>query len=761
MLAWEAVRMKTSSSPSYRDGDARHLILMVAVVLAASLLPGAAPRGQEGIAGPLTQVSGPSPFIDCTADDPESQSGSPQHHSEVEPWVAVNPSDPLHIVASWQQDWWTNGASRGQPVGVSFDGGMSWQTVTVPGTCRCTGGDLYRIGDPWLSFGPDGTIHHISLALGPENAMLVSRSTDGGLTWSTALELIRGSHPFLYDKESITADPTDPAYVYAAWDREDRSRLRGPALFTRSVDGGLTWEPARIIHDPRPRSQTLGHQIVVHPDGTLFDFFAEIHQALGGPLYLAFKTSADRGETWWPPGVARRALGIQAVRAVTPSERITLRDAAFIFDVAMDRRNGNFYAVWQEGSFSNFLYSQVAFSMSTDGGLTWSAPLTINATPDDIFYLNRQAIIPSVHVSDNGMVGVSFYDFRFDDETSGELTDYWFTWCHPDAADCSRPGRWRNELRLTDESFDFLQAPAVGDRLFLGDYVGLTAAGDDFLPVFTMPHDDDPSSVFLRRVTIPPVVDPGSNGYWKHQVRAHLTGRGRPHQTTKELFIYLADLKHLYDVFDDVKRLDGLAAVLDPPAPADMRTRLEQHLMTLLLNLTSVRLSPFAELGEGATVKEAIDAIVAVGQDPDADGLALEAAKDLAERLNHGDLSVIPNEELMRARSRLRREPAGLRGSPVRELPGLRGSEPLSASPEMGRRLNLLQGGTLSAERLDGWGLVRVEIQALQVAPDPLGPEAVAGFDRARVMPEFVYRAGARAADPVTRDGPVARSGPW
>ena len=47
-----------------------------------------------------------------------------------------------------------------------------------------------------------------------DNAIIVSRSTDGGRTWSAATTLRRDTGAFGNDKESITADPTDARYVY-------------------------------------------------------------------------------------------------------------------------------------------------------------------------------------------------------------------------------------------------------------------------------------------------------------------------------------------------------------------------------------------------------------------------------------------------------------------------------------------------------------------------------------------------------------------
>ena len=148
--------------------------------LAISILCVSGALALPGTVGPLEQVSGKSPFDGCTADLPESQGGKVSRDSEVEPWVGVNPADPLNIVATWQQDRWTNGGSRGLVVGVTHDGGLTWKMVPVPGLSRCSGGTFLRASDPWLSFSSNGDLHHISRSFttGQINAMLVKKSTD-------------------------------------------------------------------------------------------------------------------------------------------------------------------------------------------------------------------------------------------------------------------------------------------------------------------------------------------------------------------------------------------------------------------------------------------------------------------------------------------------------------------------------------------------------------------------------------------------------
>ena len=482
--------------------------------------------------GALVQVSGPSPFATCIADDVDGQiardpTGQRQVflHSEVEPWVDVNPTNASNIVAFWQQDRWSDGGSRGLVAGVSTDRGTSWTSVVIPGITQCSGGSFARATDPWLSFGRSGVLHQISLALEIDppvgrpggfgrNALLVSRSVDGGFSWTSPITIIEDENPrFLNDKQSITADPTDANFVYAVWDRLKQSMgniinpervpgdlsFKGAAMFSRSTDGGASWEPASVLYDPGAISQTIGNQLVVLRDGTLVAFFDEIlgarKDAGPGPFNLSLKRSFDKGQTWLPAGRPIRTNKLLPLGTVTPDEHRPIRDGRLLFDVGVDRASGALYAVWQDARFSGFAFDEVAFSMSTDDGLTWTAPIKVNRTPTQgLPALRRQAFLPSVAVLSDGTVVVTYYDFRNDD-SSGELADHFAVHCH---AGCASTSSWGNEVRLTDTSFDILDAPGARG-LFLGDYVGLATARTDAFAIFTQPHGGDPASVFFRR----------------------------------------------------------------------------------------------------------------------------------------------------------------------------------------------------------------------------------------------------------------------
>ena len=273
------------------------------------------------VAGSLVRVSGTSPFAGSHC-GLAGQAGENFLNSEVEPFVDVSPANGNNIIGAWQQDRWSNGASRGNAVGASLDNGKSWRIVSRTKNSLCTGGTAAngggyeRASDPWVTISPNGDAYLMSLSFddAPDtafgnnpDAMLVSKSTDGGLTWSNPSTLIRDDNPNRFnDKNSITADPNNSRYVYAVWDRLARpdSVLQGPTLFTRTTNGGRSWEEARVIYNPGAYAQTVGNQIAVRPQGDLINIFNLIRNVRrpGAPvLNVTIVRSEDHGEMWSRP----------------------------------------------------------------------------------------------------------------------------------------------------------------------------------------------------------------------------------------------------------------------------------------------------------------------------------------------------------------------------------------------------------------------------------------------------------------------------
>ena len=467
---------------------------------------------------PLVRVSGPSPY-------PSSCGGALQgsvnyQDAEVEPYVAVNPTNTSNVIGIWQQDRWSDGGAHGLVIGRSLDGGKTWSQQPINlsvcgGGNSSNGGDYARASDPWVTFSPNGVAYVISISFsglsmsaGSLSSVLVSRSTDGGATWSDPATLILDGASAFNDKETITADPNDPNYVYAVWDRLDSSG-RGPAYFARSTDGGNTWQTAVPIYDPGVNNQTIGNEIVGLPDGSIVDVFEEIDNNSGGNTSGTIKVmrSTDHGTTWSAPVSVAADL---SVGTRDPNTGNPVRDGGFLPQMAAG--GGKLAVVWQDSRFSNGQHDGIALSQSSDDGQTWSAPVEINSVPA------VEAFTPSVAILADGTIGVSYFDFRNNTSNPSELiTDYWFT--------SSADGVHWSEQHIAGP-FNLDLAP-YAEGLFLGDYQSLTVIGQAFVPFFVQTNNQglaNPTDSYV----LPPQAVPLA-------LTRHITNMALPAPTTVEL----------------------------------------------------------------------------------------------------------------------------------------------------------------------------------------------------------------------------------
>ena len=423
-------------------------------------------------------------------------------NAEVEPRVAVDPEDSRHLVGVWQQDRWGFGGAHGLVSAVSRNGGKTWTRSFAPfdhcsgGNAR-NGGDYERASDPWVTIAPNGDAYQIAIsfnAFSPDNAVLVSKSTDGGAHWGKLTTLILDtSFLFFNDKESITADPRHSRFVYAVWDRiffdPATNAFAGPVFFSRTTNGGRTWEAARAIFDPGLGASTISNQIAVLHDGTLLDVFVLFPSA--GPPEVDVIRSTDRGATWSPP-IQVSVLG--TVGVFDPETGVPIRTGDVIPDIAVDMKRGKVYVVWQDGRFSGFGHDDIALSVSSNRGTTWSEPIRVSQTPN-----NAPAFTASLAVASDGTVGVTYYDFRSNTPDPNSLwTDYWLVRCR---ASCQDEKSWSSETHIAGP-FDMQTAPfAFG--LFLGDYEGLAAVGKGFLAFFVRAnsgHLENRTDVIAARI---------------------------------------------------------------------------------------------------------------------------------------------------------------------------------------------------------------------------------------------------------------------
>ncbi len=161
---------------------------------------------------------------------------------------------------------------------TSTDGGKTGVYGYLPGlTVNYQGGKYYGAADPSVAYDAKHGVWLISsLALvNPIGDVVVSRSTDG-IHWGSPV-LIDGTHND--DKNWTVCDntPSSPFYgnCYTEW---DAAATTGLILMSKSSDGGVTWSAGKTTADG---AGGLGGQPLVQPNGTVVVPFSQGYIGVG------------------------------------------------------------------------------------------------------------------------------------------------------------------------------------------------------------------------------------------------------------------------------------------------------------------------------------------------------------------------------------------------------------------------------------------------------------------------------------------------
>jgi hypothetical protein len=173
------------------------------------------------------------------------------------------------LVAAFQTGRIAPGGSTDIGWATSTDGGNSWSHGFLPGLTKGEGTGPYdAASDPAVAFDAKHGVWMIaSLPISNTKqtpAVVVSRSTDGGFTWENPVTV--DVTAISSDKNWIVCDSwaSSPHYgnCYMEWD--DPSS--GEILMSTSTDGGLTWSGAIGTTN---RAGGIGGQPLVQPSGTV------------------------------------------------------------------------------------------------------------------------------------------------------------------------------------------------------------------------------------------------------------------------------------------------------------------------------------------------------------------------------------------------------------------------------------------------------------------------------------------------------------
>jgi hypothetical protein len=308
-----------------------------------------------------------------------------------EPSISVDPTDGNKMTIGWRQfDSWTSNF-REASYGYTTDGGATW---TFPGVLQ---NGVFR-SDPVTNSDETGNFFYLSLLV---NTFCgdIWRSTNGGQTWALRSPN-GGAHSG--DKEWFTVDRTPTSmghgFQYQFWTEFFACDFGG---FSRSTDGGVTWQTPISI----PNSPQWG-TLDVASTGDLFvgggnsgsSFWCirstNAKNPAVTPTFDQITTVNMGGTLWYGPPVNPDGLAGQIFLAVDRSGGPT---------------NNNIYMVATVRPTGFGTGTDVMFARSTDGGLSFSAPRRIN---DDPINHNKYHWFGTLAVAPNGRIDVVWNDTR-------------------------------------------------------------------------------------------------------------------------------------------------------------------------------------------------------------------------------------------------------------------------------------------------------------------------------------------------------------
>jgi hypothetical protein len=402
---------------------------------------------------------------------PALNPGSPFFDSELAGDPVVVCSDPLHFAYSSIQeqvpvDSQGNviAAFAEMAVNLSSDGGVTWQ-------------------DPVTVVQKDLNTHFLDkewLAVDPHNANNLYLTYTDFQQHGTEPDCVGGTI-------GIEAGP-DVALEMVA-----------------SKDGGLTWG-APIRFGRRCNLQIgenlSGSQVVVGRRGEVYVAYASVLDN-GSDAQILFRRSDDGGHSFGPEVVAGTA--VPAANPLSPQLQGIFRTNVFpmlAVDNSSGPHRGSLYLVWTDasrnqiddflidffGGVGGYAFGDIVLSRSLDGGNKWSPATLVSPTPANFQGAGRDQFMAGVSVDRNGNLATCYSDRRND--PNNFFIDHYCSVSHNQGATFS-------DLRETSSSWEpNTLTDGLLNPVYMGDYdtvsSDVTGANAGFYNTFQIQSNGNP-----------------------------------------------------------------------------------------------------------------------------------------------------------------------------------------------------------------------------------------------------------------------------
>jgi hypothetical protein len=310
--------------------------------------------------------------------------------SQAEVSLAVDPKGNLY--AGWIDE--RMGAMQCGFSGSS-DGGKTWGKT-----------ELFQnpqgafSGDPVVTADRNGNLYRLCLYVSSDFFYAVSKSADGGTTWTQWVTFPAGDKPWLAAQDGKLA----------------LSYNKATTEFRTSDDDGKTWSAIKTWPGES------GSCVMFDPQGN-------IHLSWGTNT-IKYRKSADGGATFGP----EKVLGKGNFKHGSP-------DSGSLTQCAVDPKGEHVYVVWAGDNAGGGQIDDIWLAHSPDGGDSWDAAVEVN---DDTN--SARNIMASVALDAKGGVHVAWMDDRsaVAEAWYSNSTDHGKSWSKNLRVNDGSPGKWGN-----------------------------------------------------------------------------------------------------------------------------------------------------------------------------------------------------------------------------------------------------------------------------------------------------------------------------
>jgi hypothetical protein len=343
-----------------------------------------------------------------------------------EPYVAADPSAP-YVYALYNRYGITcqHCPNPQMEIRISADGGQTWAAEKPICTCSGVAGQW----DPVLATTASGAVYGTWMN---SNAIVFSKSTNHGSTWSTPLKVSGKSwadKPWM----ATSANGTD---VYVAY--ESRSQL----FLTSSHNAGASFStPIAVNADSSVYRYPNGFVVLSNGTAVLSDSkYSGGSVKTAGPVEIEVWRTTNGGTSWNKVTVDNTVF--TGVTFETSSTTTIAADAAGAL------------VIEYSGATTQGANNHVFTRRSTDGGLTWSARVEVgNAAANGSF--------PAIAAKGSGDFRITYMD---------NSTGSWNVWYR---ASADGGTTWSAPLRISDATSGAPYKTANGFTSYYGDYDGI------------------------------------------------------------------------------------------------------------------------------------------------------------------------------------------------------------------------------------------------------------------------------------------------